>query len=87
VSAPPELKVSLCNLIRTSWGLGSKTLADVCVTDSGIEGLKVFTMWQRKAATGEIAANLLDAEIDWDVTELLKKVFNWKKNFPALQLF
>lgn len=73
-AAPPELKASLCNLIRTSWGLGSKTLADIFVPDSGTEGLKYFTNWQRKAATGEMAARLLEAEEHIDVTEILPKV-------------
>jgi pimeloyl-ACP methyl ester carboxylesterase len=72
--APPELKASLCNLIRTSWGLGSKTLADIFVPDSGMEGLRFFTMFQRKAATGEMAAQLLEAEEHIDVTEVLQKV-------------
>jgi class 3 adenylate cyclase len=72
--APPELKASLCNLIRTSWGLGSKTLADIFVPDSGMDGLKYFTKVQRKAATGEMAAQLLEAEEHLDVTELLPKV-------------
>jgi len=72
--APPELKASLCNLIRTSWGLGSKTLADIFVPDSGMEGLKYFTNWQRKSATGEMAARLLETEEHIDVTEILPKV-------------
>jgi class 3 adenylate cyclase len=72
--APPELKASLCNLIRTSWGLGSKTLADVFMPDSGMEGLKYFTKLQRKAATGEMAARLLENEKQIDVTKLLPKV-------------
>ena len=72
--APPELKTSLCNLIRTSWGLGSKTLADVFVPDSGMESLKYFTKLQRKAATGEMAAQLLENEEHIDVTELLPQV-------------
>jgi len=72
--APPELKASLCNLIRTSWGLGSKTLADVFVPDSGMDGLKYFTKLQRKAATGEMAALLLENEEHIDVTELLPQV-------------
>jgi class 3 adenylate cyclase len=72
--APPELKASLCNLIRTSWGLGSKTLADVFVPDGGMDGLKYFTKLQRKAATGEMAAQLLENEEHIDVTELLPQV-------------
>lgn len=72
--APPEIKASLCNLIRTSWGLGSKTLADIFVPDSGMEGIRYFTKFQRKSATGEMAAQLLAAEEYIDVTELLPKV-------------
>lgn len=73
-SAPPEIKASICNLIRTSWGLGSKTLADIFVPDGGMDGLKYFTKLQRKAATGEMAARLLEGEEHIDVTELLPNV-------------
>jgi class 3 adenylate cyclase len=72
--ALPEVKASLGNLIRTSWGLGSKTFADIFVPDSGMKGLRYFTKIQRKAATGEMAANLLEAADHIDVTELLPKV-------------
>jgi class 3 adenylate cyclase len=72
--AAAELKASLCNLIRTSWGLGSKTLADIFVPDSGMEGIRYFTKFQRKSATGDMAAQLLAAEEHIDVTELLPKV-------------
>jgi class 3 adenylate cyclase/pimeloyl-ACP methyl ester carboxylesterase len=74
VSGPPEIMASLCNLIRTTWGLGSKTLADIFVPDSGMEGLKFFSKWQRKAATGEIAARILESVEHLDVTELLPKI-------------
>jgi class 3 adenylate cyclase len=65
---------SLCSLIRTTWGLGSKTLADIFVPDSGMEGLKFFSKWQRKSATGEIAAGILEAVEHTDVTEVLPKI-------------
>jgi class 3 adenylate cyclase len=72
--APAEMKAALCNLIRTSWGLGSKTLTDVFIPDAGLDEHKGFTKWQRKAATSEMAARLLEHEEHLDVTEILPEV-------------
>jgi class 3 adenylate cyclase len=72
--APTELKASLSNLIRTSWGLGSRTLADIFVPHSGTDGHRFFTSFQRKAATGEMAARLLEMEEQIDVSELLPEI-------------
>jgi class 3 adenylate cyclase len=44
------------------------------VPDSGMDGLKYFTKLQRKAAMGEMAAQLLENEEHIDVTELLPQV-------------
>lgn len=70
----PKVKAALGNLIRTSWGLGSKTLADIFVPDGSKEIYEFFKNWQRKASTGEMAAQLLESENHIDVTELLPKV-------------
>lgn len=72
--SPPEIKAAICNLIRTSWGLGSKTLADIFFPGASKEEIDLFKNWQRIAATGEMAARLLESEERIDVTEILSKV-------------
>ena len=39
-----------------------------------MDGIRYFTKFQRKSATGEMAAQLLEAEEHIDVTEMLPKV-------------
>jgi adenylate cyclase len=80
-SAPPELKKALCNLVRTSWGFGSKALAEVFIPGGSKEDLEYFKNWQRKAVEGEMAARLLEAEEHFDLTGLLPTI-----NTPTLVL-
>jgi class 3 adenylate cyclase len=70
----PELAASLASLVRASWGLGSKTLADRYVPGADKAGLEYFARYQREAATGEMAARLLELTNNLDVTDLLPKI-------------
>lgn len=80
-SAPPELKTALCNLVRTSWDFGSKAFSDIFMPGGSKEDLEYFKNWQRKAAIGEMAARLLEAEEQFDLTESLPTI-----NTPTLVL-
>ena len=74
-SAPIENIPPLCALIRTSWGLGSRTLADIFVPDGDAARLKYFARWQKESATAETAARLLESLVaELDVTEDLERV-------------
>jgi class 3 adenylate cyclase len=70
----PELSASLQSLIRASWGLGSKTLADRFVPGADKDGLEYFARYQREASTAEMAARLMDLTNKLDVTNLLSKI-------------
>ena len=70
----PELSASLKSLIRASWGLGSKTLADRFVPEADKAGLEYFARYQREATTGEMAARLMDLTENLDVTDLLSTI-------------
>ena len=70
----PELSASLQSLIRASWGLGSKTLADRFVPGADKDGLESFARFQREASTAEMAARLMDLTNNIDVTNLLSKI-------------
>jgi class 3 adenylate cyclase len=72
----PELAASLQALVRASWGLGSKTLADRYVPGADKAGLEWFARYQREAATGEMAARLLELTNNMDVTDLLSTITN-----------
>ena len=55
-----EFKKSFSSLIRSAWGIGSKTLADIFLPGADVSTLKWFARLQREAATAEMAAKLLD---------------------------
>jgi len=69
-----ELKKSLISLIRSAWGVGSKTMADIFLPGADVSALKWFARLQREAATPEMAAKLLDLTYSLDVTDLLPKL-------------
>jgi len=69
-----ELKMALKALVRTAWGIGSKTLADLFVPDAGEGAIRWFSRVQREAATPEMAIRLLDLSYAVNVVDLLPRV-------------
>jgi class 3 adenylate cyclase len=69
-----EIKTSLIALVRSHWGFGSKTLTDLFVPGGGAEEMQMFSMFQREAATAEMAAKLLELSYSLDVTDILSKI-------------
>jgi class 3 adenylate cyclase/pimeloyl-ACP methyl ester carboxylesterase len=69
-----ELKKSFISLIRSAWGVGSKTMADIFLPGVDVSALKWFARLQREAATAEMAAKLLDLTYNLDVTDLLPRL-------------
>jgi class 3 adenylate cyclase/pimeloyl-ACP methyl ester carboxylesterase len=69
-----ELKKSFSSLIRSAWGVGSKTLADMFLPGADVSALKWLVRYQREAATAEMAAKLLDLTYNLDVTDLLPRL-------------
>jgi pimeloyl-ACP methyl ester carboxylesterase len=69
-----ELKNSFISLIRSAWGVGSKTMADIFLPGADVFTLKWFARVQREAATAEMAAKLLDLTYNLDVTDLLPRL-------------
>ena len=67
---------ALVGLVRAHWGMGSKALADsMAGTFSGgtatAEFVSQFDRFQRISVTGDMAANLLEAALSWDVRDLV----------------
>ena len=69
-----ELKMAFKSLIRTAWGIGSKTLADLFIPDAGEGAAQWASRLQREAATPEMAARLLDLSYGVNVIDLLPRV-------------
>ena len=69
-----DVKASITSMLRSHWGIGSRTLADT--TAPGLEGetLDRIAHIYRESVTGDMAANLLEMAYSTDVTELLPKV-------------
>lgn len=73
-TAIPEVKASIIQIIRKSWGFGSSILSDVFIPSGNVDQQSFFTQFQKKAASGEIAAQVLEAENNWDVTGWLPEI-------------
>ena len=69
-----EFKASFCSLIRSAWGVGSKTLADIFLPGVDASATEWFKRLQREATTAEMAAKLLDLTYRLNVTELLPRL-------------
>lgn len=72
--APPDVRESLAALTRASWGIGSKTLADLFLAGCDPETERWFVEAQRASADGEMAARLLEAVYRTDVREELRAI-------------
>jgi pimeloyl-ACP methyl ester carboxylesterase len=69
--ATEEVRTSVVSLVRSHWGIGSRTLADLFLPGASAAALEVFATFQRQACTAEMAAKLLDVTYQADVAHLL----------------
>ncbi len=72
--APKKIQVAISTLIRASWGLGSKTIADIFIPDAKAEELQSLAEFQRLSSDAEVAAKLLELCYSIDVTEALPEI-------------
>ena len=72
--APAEVRESVVALVRAHWGLGSKVLTGVFVTDPSAEEVAAFARFQRASASAAMAAALLEVYYDTDVRALLPSI-------------
>ena len=72
--AKEEVRSAIMSLVRASWGLGSKALADIFHPEANTEELQSLAKFQRDSASPEEAANLLELAFSLDVTELLHNI-------------
>ena len=69
-----EVKASITSMVRSHWGIASRTLADFVA--AGVEGdlLERIARDERESANGETVANLLEMAYETDVVELLPRI-------------
>jgi class 3 adenylate cyclase/pimeloyl-ACP methyl ester carboxylesterase len=72
--ANKEVRSALIALIRSAWGLGSKTLMDVFIPRATKEVREIYAKFQRESCSPEIAAKLLELDLEYDVTDLLQRI-------------
>jgi pimeloyl-ACP methyl ester carboxylesterase/DNA-binding CsgD family transcriptional regulator len=70
---PSAAREALVGLVRSAWGLGSRTLADIFAPDSPTER-EAFGAYQRAASSARMAADLLQLTYELDVREVLPQV-------------
>jgi class 3 adenylate cyclase/pimeloyl-ACP methyl ester carboxylesterase len=76
-----EVKSTQISLVKASWGLGLKAIADIFHPEANTEELQSLAKFQRDSASPEIAAKLLELSYLFDVSELLSDI-----NTPTLIL-
>ncbi len=71
---PPEKRRSLVEFVRTNWGLGSQLLASVINPRATGDETMALAAFQRRAASANVAAALLELELESDIGGLLPRV-------------
>jgi class 3 adenylate cyclase/pimeloyl-ACP methyl ester carboxylesterase len=72
--ATGEVRSALVSLIKASWGIGSKAMADLLVPGATAEIQQQLASFQRASSSPEIAASLLELGYSFNVTELLSNI-------------
>jgi DNA-binding CsgD family transcriptional regulator/esterase/lipase len=65
---------ALKGLIRSNWGLASRTLATLLSPNTTSDDLQWFSRFQRAAATATMASRLLDHQYSMDVRDVLASI-------------
>ncbi len=69
--ASEGLKTALISLIRASWGLGSKAIADIFIPGAASKELESLAKIQRESCSPETASKFLELSYALDVTAFL----------------
>jgi pimeloyl-ACP methyl ester carboxylesterase len=68
--APAEVRKSIVALIRAHWGLGSKMLTGIFISEPTAEEVDALTWFQRESAWAAVASGLLEMYYGTDVRPL-----------------
>jgi pimeloyl-ACP methyl ester carboxylesterase/DNA-binding CsgD family transcriptional regulator len=72
--ADDEVRRSMVAVVRRHWGLGARVLANVFMPEGDADDVRRFVRLQRKGATREMAASLLELTYAIDATEAYRGV-------------
>jgi pimeloyl-ACP methyl ester carboxylesterase/DNA-binding CsgD family transcriptional regulator len=71
---PPEAREALVDLVRSAWGVASRTLADIFAPRMNAADRDAFVAYQRLASKARTAADLLQLTYEYDVRDVLPRV-------------
>lgn len=71
---PPEARDALVGLVRSAWGVGSRTLTDIFAPGMNAAERDAYVAYQRSAAEAQAAADLLQLTYDYDVRDVLPEI-------------
>ena len=72
--ARKDVQAAITSLVKASWGMGSKALADLFIPRASPEIANQFSQYQRESASPEAAAGLIGLNYQIDVTNLLDSI-------------
>jgi pimeloyl-ACP methyl ester carboxylesterase/DNA-binding CsgD family transcriptional regulator len=72
--APAQVRASLLDLVRSTWGFASRVLMEVFMPGADAEERRAYVKFQRAATTADIAADLLEFTFALDAREDLAHV-------------
>ena len=70
----PDALAALVELVRSSWGLGSRVLVDIFMPSAPAAKRKAMATYQRAAATPDTAAELLRLSFEYDARDVLSEL-------------
>ena len=71
---PPAARDALVGLVRSAWGLGSRSLADIFAPALSPAERDSFVAYQRQASSSRTAGDLLQLTYEYDVRDLLPQI-------------
>ena len=79
--AKEPVRDAIISLVKASWGIGSRALADLFYPEAPSDWVNAFTRYQKESTSAEVATGIIELIYALDVTELLPRV-----NIPTLIL-
>jgi len=72
--APEAFRRSFVDIIRASWGVGSKVMTNMLMPDADAAQQAEFARWQRESASADVAASTMEMLYGWDIRQELPAI-------------
>lgn len=70
-----KVREALVTIVRNEWGMGSRVLTELLLGPDALPHVvRAFTQYQRAGATPDVAARMLEANFDLDLTPILGEI-------------